>query len=138
MARHVARLSSNPCGQVELVLIAARQLAGKPSTLHALYLGGGSWSIPEPDERFVIVVSAQPTGPAGWRLCIEVGPPILPRVVYRAPPSEARLRALAGSCHALASALHARLRPVFPELRWELETDTGDVAWVDAPVPPRT
>jgi hypothetical protein len=132
----VARFSTERCREVETALIDSGYLRGRPSELQLEYRDGGCWHVAMPDERFVVAISLRPTEDPRWVLRIEPAAPVRPRVVFRTPPSEAQISALVSACYDVALVLHATLRPLCRDLRWEAKSDAGQVVFSAVPVPP--
>ena len=132
----VARFSSDRCREIEAALIMGGYLEGKLSKLELQYPAGGIWHVRTKTERAVIAVSARPGTESHWILKIQAAEPVRPKVVYRTPPSESELRGFEILGYEVALVIHRALRPLCPDLQWELQTGEGVLKMSDVPIPP--
>ena len=131
----MARFSSDRCREVEAALIMSGRLDGTPSNLELSYPAGGVWHIATNSERAVIVVSTRQVDDSKWVLEIQPRPPLRPQVVYRNSPSASQFKQYEQLCYEVALVIEGALRPLCPELQWELETEAGALVSRE-PIPP--
>lgn len=132
----VARFSSDRCREIEAALITSGYLDGRPSKLELQYPHGGVWHVRTNTERAVIAVSARPVDDPQWVLEIQPAAPLRPQVVYTSPPSEAHMKHFEQMCYDVALVIHSALRPLCPDLQWEIETSEGALTFSGTPIPP--